>query len=185
MLNKHTLLYLMVHVVLLLSIGVTPVLSQQNPAVASTHISVSGLVTPSLTNQQIQFDIIYVVQFEQNSAEDLFIAVDPISTPASPDEGAGYIIAKGEPGAFFTLNFSREVQLISEEGGETLTATYLMSHNRLNEQSSSQYVLEQLSVYQLNAQGEYYFWVGGTISLANATVGGAYVGDFNIEVEYI
>jgi len=173
----------------LLCVQGNPLLAQSTtpPAeqVPTGSIQVSGTVIPHLSNQQIILEVVYGVQFGSENPDDLFLVVDPISTPASADQGAGYIIAKGEPGVQFGLFFSRTIELESLSGGESLIVNYLMSHNRDPEQSASVYVLEQFPVFRLNEKGEYHFWLGGNVSIVNAASDGLYVGDFSMEVEYL
>lgn len=165
--------------------------AQQAPSPApdrfsmETSIRISGNVIASTGGQNILFDTIYEVHFEQLRAGQTLITVDPITDFATADAGAGYVVAKGAPNAQFQLTFSRQVVLRhATERDNVLIVNYLLSANSTAEQENSAYVLEAAPTFRLNTDGEFHFWVGGQVDISNA-IRGEYEGEFTLEVEYL
>lgn len=148
------------------------------------EIAITGKVIPARSTQQLSFETLSDVHFIQMNEDDTEISVDPIRDASTGDSGPGHIVAKGQPGAVFRLNFSRQVTLRNTSDNTTVTVQYLMSHSPTDEQRNSTYVLETSPQFRLNAQGEYHFWLGGRLSLQGVT-DGDYEGEFTMEVEYI
>lgn len=165
--------------------------AQQAPAPApdrfsmETSIRISGNVIARTGGENILFDTIYEVHFEQLRAGQTLITVDPITDFATADAGAGYVVAKGAPNAQFQLTFSRQVVLRhATERDNVLIVNYLLSANSTAEQENSAYVLEAAPTFRLNTDGEFHFWVGGQVDISNA-IRGEYEGEFTLEVEYL
>ncbi|AXJ00383.1 hypothetical protein CYPRO_1118 [Cyclonatronum proteinivorum] len=148
-------------------------------------IRISGNVITRTGGENILFDTIYDVNFEQTRAGQTVITVDPITDFAAADAGAGYVVAKGAPNAEFQLTFSREVVLRhATERDNVLIVRYLLSGNSIPEQENAAYVLEAAPRFRLNADGEFHFWVGGMVDISKA-IRGEYEGEFTLEVEYL
>ena len=148
-------------------------------------IRISGNVVTRTGGENILFDTIYDVNFEQTRPEQTLLTVDPITDFAAADAGAGYVVAKGAPNAEFKLTFSRQVVLRHvTDRTNTLVVNYLLSANSIPEQENSAYVLEASPVFRLNPDGEFHLWVGGQVDISNA-LRGEYEGEFTLEVEYL
>jgi hypothetical protein len=170
--------------ILLLLLGMPFVSYAQLDGPGSAEIAITGKVIPARSTQQLTFETLSDVHFIQVNEDDTEISVDPIRDASTGDSGPGHIVAKGQPGATFRLNFSRQVTMRNATDNSTVTVQYLMSHSPTDEQRNSTYVLESSPQFRLNAQGEYHFWLGGRLSLQGVT-DGEYEGEFTMEVEYI
>lgn len=107
------------------------------------------------------------------------IYVHPVTNP-----NAGLMKAEGAPQAPVQITFPRQLNLTHETGQSTLTFYYELAGNNQENQSTAQLITNQSQNFQLNAEGEFYIWVGGRINIQNA-IGGNYEGEFTVEVEYI
>lgn len=150
---------------------------------ATAEITATGRVLPSLRAQQLSLEVIHELHFDQSFVEQTIIIVDPIRTPAGPESGAGYMVARGQAGARFSLLFSENVSLVHSEEDATLQMLYRISHGPTDVQSSSEFLTNALITFTLNDQGEYHFWIGGELRLIDF-VSGTYLPDFIVEVLY-
>ncbi len=97
---------------------------------------------------------------------------------------AGFMIATGNPEASFRLTYLPEIVLTQVDGTSTLTFTYEISGNSIENQSTSELLDTDNRSIQFSLEGRYYFWIGGRINITNAAPGN-YEGDFTIEIDYI
>ena len=109
----------------------------------------------------------------------LEIYVNPVNSL-----NAGYMIAVGMPETEFRLNYLSERVLSQTNGNATLTFTYVLSGNSIENQSTSELLEGGNRNIRFNEEGRYYIWVGGRLNLENAQPGN-YEGDFTIEIDYI
>ena len=107
------------------------------------------------------------------------ISIDPLQ-----DTETGKMIAIGIPDSRIRVSFVRERVLTSADGSATLVFTYEIAGNDQDDQSSAELLQTENRNFDLNSEGEYFFWIGGQINIENAKPG-QYNGDFTIEVEYI
>lgn len=153
---------------------------------ASGTIAVSGRIVRDLSVQNITIEVIADVNLKATQPGQTIIEIDPTRTAVTSDPdlpGSGYAVAKGEPNSTFVLSFPRFVELTQVEDGTVLLVEYVIAHNRVNEPLNASFVRQVTEEFQLNATGEYHFWFGGRVDIANAT-GGQYDGDFFMEVSY-
>ena len=158
---------------------------EANPPASGT-MSVSGRVVRDLSAQNITLEVVADVNLVATQPGQTVIEIDPtrISVTSDPDlPGSGYVVAKGEPNSTFVLSFPRFVELTHVDDGSILFVEYVIAHNRVNEPSNADFVRQVTEEFRLNASGEYHFWFGGRVNIANAT-GGQYDGDFFMEVSY-
>lgn len=144
----------------------------------TSSINVTGKVVSVLDGQVILIEAISDLSFQRENIDDTQLVVDPIT------DDAGYLLAKGEPNRVFQVTIPDVITFINAETNNTLDVQVNVSHNSSTEQSSSEYVRDDLSEFILNDEGEYYFWLGGIINVADVE-DGAYEGSFLLEVEYI
>lgn len=97
---------------------------------------------------------------------------------------AGFMIAVGMPDSEFRLNYLPERELTQSDGDATLTFTYEISGNTVENQSTSELLEVDNRNIRFNDEGRYYIWIGGRVNLENAEPGN-YEGDFTIEIDYI
>lgn len=150
----------------------------------TSSINVTGKVVSVLDGQAILIEAISDPSFQQENIDDTQVVVDPITDDAGGMGGAGYLVAKGEPNRVFQVTIPDVITLINAETNNTFDVQVNVSHNSSTEQSSSDYVRDNLSEFILNDEGEYYFWLGGIINVADVEEG-AYEGSFMLELENI
>lgn len=150
----------------------------------SATINVNGRVVAELSMQSILIESVYNPSFQQVDIDLTQVVVDPVTDQAGSVGGAGMLVAKGEPNRAFQVTVPQTVTLVHSDTGTTLNVSVVVSHNGLLDQSSSDYIRETVSGFRLNADGEYYFWLGGEIDVADVEEG-EYEGNFLLEVEYV
>lgn len=169
--------------------GLTGIAASQDSGLsqeANISISVSGRVIQDLSVQNITIDVIADVNLVAEDPEQSTIEIDPTQNPVTFDPefaGSGYVVAKGEPATDFLLSFPRTVELTNVSDGSLLIIEYIVAHNSVNDQQSSDFVREVTQEFTLNSDGEYHFWFGGRVDITNVT-DGEYEGDFYMDVEY-
>lgn len=107
------------------------------------------------------------------------IIISPINSPE-----AAAMKAFGIPNADIKITYLPIRELNRHGGNEVLRFYYSLSGNTENEQETSQLIDFNNQNTQFNGIGEYYFWIGGRVNIADAKPG-QYEGDFTIEVEYL
>jgi type 1 fimbria pilin len=106
------------------------------------------------------------------------ISIDPMS-----DTETGKMKAIGDANGRIRISFIKQ-RTLTHPDGSTLTFTYTVAGNDEDDQPSAEVLKSDNRDLTLNADGEYYFWIGGEVNVENAKPGG-YNGNFTIEVEYI
>ncbi|MEQ9266647.1 MAG: hypothetical protein RLN81_15565 [Balneolaceae bacterium] len=140
----------------------------------SAFVSISADVV-----QSIELITVNSMTFGNTQPGQREIYVNPIN-----DVNAGYMIAVGTPGAEFRLDYFEQRVLTQTNGDGTLTFTYEISANDVEDQASSELLDYENRNIIFNAEGRFYIWVGGRVNLENAKPGN-YEGDFTIEIDYI
>ena len=100
------------------------------------------------------------------------------------DSMAGLLRANGRPGAQIRVSFSEHQELINRDTGAVLPFRYVVSANSDYIQESSELIWQLNREFQLNENGEFFFWIGGVAEM-EGTGRGHYTGEFTIEIEYI
>lgn len=140
----------------------------------SARVNVSAEVI-----QSIELITINTMQFGNAQPGQQEIYVNPVTSL-----NAGYMIAVGTPNAEFRLNYVPERELTQIDGDGTLTFTYEISGNSIEDQSTSELLELDNRNIRFNEEGQFFIWVGGRVNLQNAAPGN-YEGDFTIEIDYI
>lgn len=99
------------------------------------------------------------------------------------DAEAGMMKAQGRPGADIRISFLSDQVLTSTGSDGAIAFEYLVTGNDKDEQETSEMLEPENQNFQLNEDGEYFFWIGGTATVSGAP-GGNYSGEFTIEVDY-
>jgi len=165
-------------------IAVESAAAQSSEEVKTGSINVTGRVVADLSGQSILIESIFDPSFVQENVDDTQIIIDPISNSAGAPGGAGLLIAKGIPNQTFQVVIPERITLTHSETNSTLQINVEVSHHSIDEQSSSDYVRDAIASFSLNEEGEYFFWIGGTLNMADVEEGN-YEGSFLLEVEYI
>lgn len=177
---RHTL-----PVVLIILISMTGIQAQQtSDQEVSASINVTGRIVAEVSMQSILIESMYNPSFQQANIDMTQVIVDPVTDQAGSVGGAGMLVTKGEPNRIFQVTIPQTVTLTNKDTGTTLNVRVKVSHNGIIDQSSSDYIRETVSAFQLNTDGEYYFWMGGEINVADVEEG-EYEGNFLLEVEYV
>lgn len=153
----------------------TPVYAQSSAENAvSANIQIDASVIPS-----IELITVNSMTFGNLQPGQREIYINPVSSL-----NAGFMIAVGMPDSEFRLNYLPERELTQTDGNATLTFTYEISGNTVENQSTSELLEVDNRNIRFNEEGRYYIWVGGRVNLENAEPGN-YEGDFTIEIDYI
>lgn len=140
----------------------------------SGNIRVDAVVIPS-----IELITVNSMTFGNTQPGQREIYVNPVNSL-----NAGFMIAVGMPDSEFRLNYLPERELTQSDGNATLTFTYEISGNTVENQSTSELLEVDNRNIRFNDEGRYYIWIGGRVNLENAQPGN-YEGDFTIEIDYI
>lgn len=143
---------------------------------ASVSISVSASVVSAT---EVSIVTLRDMSLEPQLTRQGVITIDP-----QEDAQAGQMRAEGEPNAEVRISFIEERELTRVGGPETLMFYYDVAGNDIDDQPSSEPLDLDNRDFTLNENGEFYFWVGGSVDIRNA-VQGAYDGEFTIEIEYL
>ncbi len=128
---------------------------------------------------EIEMITISDLQIDLNKAMNGIITIDPFS-----DSEAGVMMAKGRAGAYARITFEPETKLQNKFGKGEMIFTYKVNGYMMNNQEASEPLDAVERMIQLNADGNYYLWIGGQIDVSNARPG-SYAGEFTLEIEYI
>ena len=140
----------------------------------TVSISVSAEVQSSL-----EIETLSNITVDRVSPGQQEIIVNPRQDP-----GAGLLRVSGSQGGLFRISFVEEQDLVPAGGGRALAVIYEISGSATNNQLNSEIILQENRQLQLSDEGEYFFWVGGRITLVGDIIG-EYIGEFTIEVDFI
>lgn len=107
------------------------------------------------------------------------INISPVNDPT-----AGKMVATGTPKTRIRVSFLQEWELTNDRGGQSLTFFYRVAGNTSDNQNTAELLQTDNRDLYFNADGEFYFWIGGRVDITNALPGN-YEGEFTIEIEYI
>jgi len=150
----------------------------------SAVINVSGVVVQPTDTEAILLEAVYSPSFIRKQFDERELSVDPIADEAGGPGGAGLVIAQGLPNRAFRVSVPRITSMTNSETKSNLDVRIVVSHNSAPEQSSSDYLRQAADDFTLNDDGEYYFWIGGSIDISDVEEG-AYEGQFLVELEYL
>ncbi len=140
--------------------------------------SVSVSITATVTNS-IELTTIQTLELQNADIQNNIIDINPILS-----SNAGNMIARGNPGSKFSLDYLEVRELTNTRGTGVLFFEYRIAGNYIYEQNTAEILDPESRELQFNEDGEFYIWIGGRIDVTNAEPGN-YEGDFSIEIEYI
>lgn len=108
-----------------------------------------------------------------------FVTINPREDP-----GAGLLRVSGSPGMLFRVSFQETRELVRIGGGRNLMFTYDVSGAQTDNQLLSEPITRENRDLRMSDDGEFFFWVGGTLDL-QGDIFGQYEGEFTIEVDFI
>lgn len=158
---------------LILFFTVITVQAQESEGI-SAEINVSANVVQTI--ELVTVNSMYFGNVQPGQKE---IYVNPVNSL-----NAAFLIAIGTPEAEFRLTYLSEHELTHADGNGSLTFTYEISANSVENQSTSELLNNDSRNMSFNDEGRHYIWVGGRVSLEKAQPG-SYEGDFTIEIDYI
>ena len=136
-----------------------------------------GVTTRLLSS--IELVTIQSMRISQAEARNNLIDISPTRSDL-----AGKMIALGNANAAIRISFFPTQQLKSESGNQTLTFTYKVAGNTEDDQATAEQLDGDNRDLNLNREGKFYIWIGGSVDIGNALPGN-YRGEFTLEVEYI
>lgn len=137
-------------------------------------INISATVASTIEVLTIQ-----TLDIQNANRQNNIIQINPIGS-----SNAGNMIARGNPGSEFRLNYLEVRELTNNNGTGIIFFEYQIAGNTIDEQNTAELLDQESRELQFNDDGEFYFWVGGRVDLSSAEPG-SYEGDFTIEIEYI
>lgn len=171
--------------IILLLVSVNALQAQNSdPATRSAGISVTGTVVEPTDAEAILLEAVYPPSFMRKGFDESEMRVDPNADEAGTPGGAGLIIAQGLPNRAFRVVVPRVIKMTNSDTNSMLEVQILVSHNSAPEQPSSDYLRQVVEDFTLNDEGEYFFWIGGSIDISDVE-DGAYEGQFLLELEYL
>ena len=141
-------------------------------------ISVSATVQVAST-MEVEMVTLRDMVLDHQVRQQNLISINPVN-----DSQSGKMRAEGRPNAEVRISFLQQRELTRVGGNETLTFYYRVAGNDLDDQPSSEILDLENRDFELNDDGEYYFWIGGQVDITDA-VAGAYDGEFTVEIEYL
>ncbi|MCW9706299.1 hypothetical protein [Fodinibius salsisoli] len=139
----------------------------------SVHIRSTAVVVGD-----IELETVKDLAFQQNTITDSTVYIDPVH-----DYRAGELKAYGVAGATFRVTFLKDMTLYHASTPDSLQVSYEVTGYPENEQQVSKPLDALGHELRLNEEGEFYFWVGGTVQIGKVS-DGKYNGAFTLEVEY-
>ncbi len=97
---------------------------------------------------------------------------------------AGKMIAMGTPNSEIRISFLQQRELTSEQGAESLFFNYEVAGNTEDDQSTAEILDQENRDFELNNNGRFYLWIGGSVDISTAPPGN-YQGEFTLDIEYI
>lgn len=167
-------------VIVVFSLGITAQVYAQVSQSNVSSIQVRGSVINPIVLEELTSELIQNPIFIPDSPEQQIIVVDPVTGGGS----AGFMVVRGTPGSTFTFQVPNSMRLINSSDGSSFEIEISLSHNDLQDQSSSELLREQMAEFSLNESGELYFWIGGTMDVSSLT-SGEYSGELIFELEYL
>lgn len=159
--------------------------------IAALAVAIAIVAIPSLAHAQssasqgvdVTANVIAALTLT-SVGEVAFGDVPPGAATVGLDAGAAFT-ASGEPSAEITVN--RPGTLNLEHDSDALAADLVFTadfqgHSADDHESASA-VSDGASV-SLNASGDYYFWLGGSLVVPVDATPGAYAGEYTVSVEY-
>ncbi len=147
-------------------------------ALAQSQQNVSITVSATVAGT-VEMITINTVDFENIEQEGSVIRVDPVF-----GERSGKMVARGTPQAEFRVDYIRERELANLDGDGFIFFSYEVAGNSIDDQQTAELLDQDIRDLQFNDEGEFYFWIGGTVDLSDVDPG-SYQGEFTIEIEYI
>lgn len=137
-----------------------------------------NVVTTAAVIDNLALTTIRDVNLDGPSTVDGLMQVSPVGSPY-----AGLMRISGAPNRAVRVTYLTNETLIDEDGsGAIIKATYLISGFAGDNQNASILLDVGEATVRLNAQGEYYLWLGAMLDLTAAGPGN-YVSEFIIEIE--
>ncbi len=162
-------------IVSVLFLGFWPFMSyaQSNSGV-SADISVEASILSSI--ELITVNNIRLRNFQPEQGE---VYISPVENPY-----AGHLVAIGIANADIRIEYLPERILTQPDGDGVITFNYQIAGSDIDNQITSELLLNDNRNFQFNNEGRFYLWIGGTVDVSQAKPG-SYQGEFTIEIEYI
>lgn len=150
-----------------------PVLAQNN-----SNNEVSFSVS---TNVISSIEIVTIQSMDLSGAE---TTNDRIQINPQNSSNAGKMIAIGNPNSDIRISFLQQRELSRVQGSGTLLFNYEVAGNNQDDQASAEPLNRENRDFELNQNGRFYLWIGGSVDISTAAPGN-YEGEFTLDIEYI
>jgi hypothetical protein len=127
----------------------------------------------------VELIVIKNMDFEVSHLSPVDFSIDP-----QRDSLAGHMKIIGASNSFVKVTYEVETVLRHEESASKLRFAYNISGGESKIQKESVLLVQDNQV-QLSDKGEYYLWVGGSLSGIKDIMPGSYETELTIELEYI
>lgn len=165
-------------VLLLFSFAVTvPALSQN-----TSNRNVSPILSISVsTNVQSVIDLETLNNINFGTVTP---GMEEIYINPRQDAGAGLMRISGQANSIVRISYMELRELTHVGTGQTLFFFFELSGSQSDNQDLSEILTTENRQISLGAGGEFYFWIGGRMSLNNINFG-QYEGEFILEIDYL
>lgn len=161
---------------LLFFFGIASTASAQQETSNTITASINVNATVIRAIELVTVNNIRLRNFQRDQTE---VYISPITSV-----DAGHMIAFGNPNANIRIEFLRNRVLTQIDGEGLLRFDYEVSANEVDNQTTSELLLNDNRNLKFNQEGEFFIWIGGRVNIEQA-LPGAYAGEFTIEIEYI
>lgn len=145
--------------------------AQSQEGAVGVSVNVVPAAAETITLRDMDFS-----DLNQNSGT---VEIHPVNSAR-----AGKMLITGTPNAPFRLSYLPVRLLQNQLGNGFLSFEYLLAGNHIDDQTTAEIFREESRELQFNENGEFYIWIGGSVSFENASPG-SYTGNFTLEIDYI
>lgn len=133
------------------------------------------------TNVISSIEIVTIQSMDLSGAE---TTNDQIQINPQNSSNAGKMIAIGNPNSDIRISFLQQRELSRVQGPGTLLFNYEVAGNDQDDQASAELLNRENRDFELNENGRFYLWIGGSVDISTAAPGN-YEGEFTLDIEYI
>ena len=162
-------------IVSVLFLGFWPFMSHaQSSPVLRADVNIEADIISTI--ELITVNNIRLRNFQPEQGE---VYISPVENPY-----AGHLVAIGIANADIRIEYLPQRILTQPEGDGVIVFNYQIAGSTIDNQITSELLLNDNRNFQFNEQGRFYLWIGGTVDVSQAKPG-SYQGEFTIEIEYI
>ncbi len=148
---------------------------------SNDHRATSAIISVSVSagiSTTIEIETLSNINFGQINPSMTNIYINPRA-----DAGAGVMRIRGRSNTPVRVSFLDRRELVRVGGGGAGFFYFEVSGSPFDNQFFSEPITVENRQIIIGDEGEYYFWIGGRMSLENLTFG-QYEGEFTLEIDY-